>query len=549
MIYHPTLIILASVFALTLSYKKNRAFSVIALSMPIISAVFFYQLPDSGTIDLFSLSFIIEANSSIKLIGSAFILALFLANLYALGQDKKNEVILGSSYGAFAFLCLLAGDFLSMFIGLELMMIFSSIIIFIGGIRSSLRSAKKYFFTHLVSSNLIIIGITYLITENNNLEIVSITDLLNNAEDGFIPLLLMSLGLLINIAIFPFCGWMVSCYPKASPSGFLYLISFTTKVSIMLMIKLLSGCEMLQYVAIPMIMYASVKAMYEDNILSILCYLSIISMGLMLLAISNGSHAALLGVAAYLFIDIVYKLLLGISFVSLVDKTANYDCSNLKLIKSKILLGSISVGIIMMMNAPLTSSWYIKSSISLIFIDSPIYFLILFLNFMTILALPWKQYFSSKEHYNFTLNVYTKLGLIFAMIALGIIMVTRKYLPVFSEIEDFETIGIFSADTVKQIILILSAIYVAFHWKTKRTITKPINLMETIGNILFYIYNYCLNRQTQADPEGKEALAIETLEQQIKAKITLIHNQKTAIFVAITMFMVMLVALNISIPN
>lgn len=549
MIYHPTLIILALVFALILSYKKNRAFSVIALSMPIITAVFFYQIPTSSTIYLSSLSCIIEANASIKLIGTAFILALLLANLYALGQGKKNEVILGSSYGAFAFLCLLSGDFLSMFIGLELMMIFSSIIIFIGGIRSSLRSAKKYFFTHLVSSNLIIIGIAYLITENNSLEIVSITDLLKNTEDGFIPLLLMSVGLLINIAIFPFCGWMVNYYPKASPSGFLYLISFTTKVSIMLMIKLLSGCEMLQYVAIIMIMYASIKATYEENILSILCFLSIISMGLMLLAISNGSQAALIGVTAYLFIDIVYKLLLGISLVSLVDKTANYDCSNLKLIKSKLLLVSISIGIIMMINAPLTSSWYIKSSISQIFIGSPIYFLILFLNFMTILALPWKQYFSSEDHFNFTLNIHTQLSLIFAMIALGIIMVARRYLPVFSEIETFKTIGIFSADTVKQIILILSAIYIGLNWKTKRTITKPINLIETIGNLLFYMYNYCLVRQTQADPEDKEPLAIETLEQQIQAKITLIHNQKTAIFVVITMFIIMLLALNINIPN
>ena len=56
-------------------------------------------------------------------------------------------------------------------------------------------------------------------------------------------LYIMLIGMLINIAAFPFSGWMVKYYPKASPSGFLYLISFTTKVSVILLAKIFLGLE------------------------------------------------------------------------------------------------------------------------------------------------------------------------------------------------------------------------------------------------------------------------------------------------------------------
>jgi multicomponent Na+:H+ antiporter subunit D len=536
MIYHPTIMILASVIMMIISYKKQCIFSFIALLMPIIASYFLYMLPEKSTVDLLNLTLIYEGNSYNKLIGTAFILVIFAANLYALGQNKKDEIILGSSYGAFALFCLLAGDFLSMFVGLELMMIISAFIIFIGNSRNSLRSAKKYFLTHLISSNMIIIGIVHLITKNNSLAIIPITALLDNPEYSTIILSIMLLGMLINIAAFPFSGWMVNYYPQASPSGFLYLISFTTKVSIILLIKLFAGSEFLQYVAIIMIIYASVKALFENNILRLLCYLSIMSMGLMLLGISYGSETAILATISYLFIHIIYKFLLSISIVSLIDQTEIYDCSKLKKIKSKTIIAGLITGIITMINLPMLSSFYIKSSITNVFYGTPAYFIILFLSFMTVLVLPWKQYFTATEYFNIKLNMQAKFSILFMIIALTIINIGGQYLPILSNIEIFKKISFISADVIKQIIIILSALSLAMLWKTNRKLTKPVNLVETIGNLLFY-------SSKKSPKELLEPLSIASLERQTTLKLSSIHNQQTAIFIVFIIFIVMLIML------
>ena len=126
------------------------------------------------------------------------------------------------------------------------MMIASTIIIFIGNTEKNEDATKKYFLTHFISSSLILIGIIHIISVNNSSEIgLTITHLIKDEKYNNILLYSMLIGLLTNMAAFPFCGWMVSYYHKASPSGFLYLISFTTKVSLFLILKLFAGLELL----------------------------------------------------------------------------------------------------------------------------------------------------------------------------------------------------------------------------------------------------------------------------------------------------------------
>ena len=182
MIYHPAIIILLFLVMLIFSYHRDHIFASIALLMPVIAGYVMYIAPEIQIIDLKKISLICECNEYNKLIGTSFLLVLFTTNLYAIGKDKKKEVILGSGYAASALLCLFAGDFLSMLVGIELMMLMSSLIIFVGDMRSSLRFAKKYFLTHLISGTMIMLGIAYLFTKNNNLELILITELLDNPE-------------------------------------------------------------------------------------------------------------------------------------------------------------------------------------------------------------------------------------------------------------------------------------------------------------------------------------------------------------------------------
>jgi multicomponent Na+:H+ antiporter subunit D len=546
MLYHPTTIILFAITALILAFKNDRIFNLIASILPIITAIIFFKYAESGSIGLANITLTYKITDYNKLISVSFFCVLLAANLYSIGQGKKLEIIFGSAYGAFAFLCLLADDYISMFVGLELMMVVSSAIIFIGGVRASLRSAKKYFMTHLVSSNMIIIGITHLITKSNDLTIVPVTTLLSDPNYSSPMLYIMLIGMLINIAAFPFSGWMVKYYPKASPSGFLYLISFTTKISILLMAKLFIGLSELKYVAIIMIAYSSFKAIMEENIFSLLCYLSIMAMGLMLLGISNGSDEAILAVTCYLFIHIIYKSLLSISAAILADEAKITNCQELKKINNKIVLFSIIIGIAMMVNIPLSSSFYVKLFLSHLFHDNLSYYTIIFMSLMTALALPTKRYFFSKESINIKLGIYSKASILFMLTILGIVGIFGTVIPVIQDATSFYSRELFNFDVLKQSIIICTALIMGTLYMTNRKDTKPISLTEAIANAFLGLYSNWLNIRVQKE-ETREPWAIENLEKQTSNKLKSIHNQQTAIFIVFTIFIVMLMVLTTSI--
>ena len=235
---HPALTLIIGIFVLIVSYKSDRIFKVVAILTPIATLFSIFIAPSYITLELFKGIIICDGSIHNNLIGSAFCAVLFAGNLYAIGQKKQFELITGNFYGASTLICLFAGDFISMYIGLEMMMLFSTAIIFKGGSSTSIRSAKKYFLTHLTSSSLILLGIIHIVSISKSLALINITALLGDAQYSHIVISLMLLGMLINIAAMPFSGWMANYYLEASSSGFIYLISFTTKVSVILLIKL-----------------------------------------------------------------------------------------------------------------------------------------------------------------------------------------------------------------------------------------------------------------------------------------------------------------------
>ena len=143
MFYHPAFIILALSLGLIATRAQNKTFRCIAIFIPIAALTSTYLMPEQIAFDLFKTEIICDGSFYNKLIGFAFCIVLLAANLYSIGQNKKLELILGNFYAASTLLCLFAGDFLTLFIGLELMMIFSSSVIFIGEKRFSIRSAKN----------------------------------------------------------------------------------------------------------------------------------------------------------------------------------------------------------------------------------------------------------------------------------------------------------------------------------------------------------------------------------------------------------------------
>jgi multicomponent Na+:H+ antiporter subunit D len=523
--------------------KQKEIFRCIAIFMPIVAITFTYIMPQQIAFDLFKTEIIYDGSFYNKLIGFAFCIVLLAANLYSIGQNKKFELILGNFYAASMLLCLFAGDFLSLFIGLELMMLFSSSIIFIGEKRFSIRSAKKYFITHLTSSSLILFGIVHIISKSKSLALVNVTSLMSNPEYSTIVLVIMLIGMLINIAAFPFSGWMVNYYQNASTSGFIYLISFTTKLSIFLILKLFSGLFALKYIGVLMIIYASIKAILENSILRLLCYLSIMAMGLMLMGISIGTEAAISSVIYYLFIHILYKATLSICSASVIDTTGIIDCSDLKKISNNIITIGAFSGIAMMISLPGTSALQIKSAISHLFSGDFFYLALILLSLVTVYSLPWKN--CLKKHVTYqklVLNNYSQVSLIFISFVLTCIGLFGDKLLFLTTGTTIDYAGIFSFDSLKQLVIISLGFYLALKYKIKKLHTKSINLVDWFGKRFLQLHSWWFSKNNEST-QDTESLSIESLEYQISTKLATLHNQKTAIFIVFIVFLTILITL------
>lgn len=265
-----------------------------------------------------------------QLIAVAFLLITSIANLYAISQNRKLESLVGSLYCLSSLICLFSGDFLSMIISLEFMTIFACIIIFIGS--HSVKHTRQYFLTHLFSSGLILVGISLLIDKTANTAFIPLTTAIYNFE---LPTILILAGCLINASTIFFNGWVVNCYPKASSSGMIYLLSFTTKIALIIIFKLFSGLEVLKFFGLAMIIYGLTFALIEKNLRKIICYLTVSQLGFILATIGINSSRILYLIPIFIFMHILYNGIFALYFAIIEDsndiknyqdlKTARYD--------------------------------------------------------------------------------------------------------------------------------------------------------------------------------------------------------------------------------
>lgn len=548
MLYHPTIISIFAVIALITTYRFDKIFKVISIIFPIYIAYILSSLHGNISFNIMNMRVIANFEDYTILVAYAFTTIILSANLYSIGNYRKTDVILGSTYGGLSYLALFAGDMLSLIAALEVMMIISSFMIFSGGKRKSIRSSKKYFLTHLMSGNMIIIGICYLIMKTGSTEIFNLVEFINNPEYSSFIIAIMLTGMVMNVAAFPFSGWMVNYYPDASPSAFVYLISFTTKVSVIILFKFFAGYELLQYIAIVIIIYSSIKAVLENNLFSTLCLLSIMQIGFMVFIISIDSdnqfddqwitHA----LSSYLFMHILYKGLLSLITASLADHGQISNCNDICKIKNPTILAAIVIGIAAMVNVPISATFMIKNYITHFFADNLMYFTIIFLSMMTVIALPWYRYINSNKTVILNLNIPIKLAIYFTSIVVLIATFGAGYLPFISQMPIFNQIVLLNIDSMKQLGIICIAVSIAIFLKRSRSNSYTLNFTELLGDILFFLYYYLDKRQVKDKNLEKEPLMPESAKRNITAKLQIMHNQQTAIFIVFTIFIVLLVS-------
>ena len=489
-----------------------------------------------------------------QLIALAFLIVTTILNLYTISQNRKLECLIGSLYCLSSIICIFAADFISMIISLEFMTIFACIIIFCNQLK--IKLAHQYFLTHLFSSGLILIGITLLIQTTGNTALISLTESVNNFE---LPAIFILVGCLINASAVFVNGWVVNCYHAASSSGVVYLISFTTKVTLIIILKLFSALEILKFFGISMIIYGLVFSLIEKNLKRLICYLTVSQLGFILAAISINSPNIRYLITSFIFIHILYNGLFALYFTYIEDE---YDIKNYQdLQKTKInlirpqrsvLLGGFGVSVLIYASILPISSSYIKDGIAdLLDANNIVIFskiatcTVLFgllleslcnLSYCNLIKVS-RNKISNNNKYLWIPRLSRGMTPIIYLSFCSITLCVCLFYP----------IQILRTTNFKPVILAISLLLALIFRKIPRISTENTNL--DLYQYLKKLISFSINKYKEMadnNEDVEEYLNIRAISDNILSTISAWHNQQTAIFIVLFLLISLIFTLSIN---
>ncbi|WP_218460825.1 proton-conducting transporter membrane subunit [Rickettsia sp. TH2014] len=498
------------------------------------------------TFPLTNFELMFDFNLQNQLIALAFLTVTAILSLYTISKNRKLEMLIGSLYCLSSIICVFTAGFISMIISLEFMTIFACITIFCDQLK--MKPARQYFLTHLFSSGLILIGMTLLIQATGNTAFISLTESVNNFE---LPAIFILAGCLINASAIFVNGWVVNCYPAASSSGIVYLISFTTKVTLIIILKLFSGLAILKFFGILMIIYGLVFSLIEKNLKRLICYLTVSQLGFILTAISINTPNMAYLITSFIFIHILYNGLFALYFTYIEDEYSikNYqDLQNTQI--NFILLGGFVVSILIYTSILPINSSYIKDGIANLLDANNIIIFSKIASCAVLFGLLMESLLSSLQATKRSMAISSNILRLRAHKTTIFLAMTLKYLTYLSSciitlcVCLFYPIQISHTANFKLVILATSILLALIFRKIPRISTENINLdlYQYIEKFIYFSIGKYKER-TDSTEDTEEYLNFKVIWDNILGKISAWHNQQTAIFIILFLLISLILTL------
>jgi multicomponent Na+:H+ antiporter subunit D len=225
-----------------------------------------------------------------------------LAALYAGAGGSRRLHVAGFVATAAGLFVVLAGDWLTLYLGWETLAVASFALITDGGTPRAWRAAYRYLLVHFTGDALLLAGIAWHVAGGGAATVGAL-------PDGGARLLFL-VALAINAAIPPLHAWLTDAYPESSPAGTVFLSAFATKAAVYALARTFPGWEPLVWAGVAMALYGVVFAVLENDIRRLLGYHIVSQVGYMVAGVGLGTPLALSGAAAHAFAHILYKGLL-----------------------------------------------------------------------------------------------------------------------------------------------------------------------------------------------------------------------------------------------
>jgi multicomponent Na+:H+ antiporter subunit D len=307
-----------------------------ALALPLLSAANLLGLGFSGfehglhhQVELMGLTLTMTRVDKLSLLfGYIFHLVAFLTIIYSLHVDDAKQMASGTIYAGAGIAAVFAGDLITLFIYWEITAFASVFLIWAANNERANRAAIRYLIVQVSSGVLLLAGAIFQVRDTGSIAFTSFgakhfSDLDNPAA------ILILFAFAIKCA-FPFLhNWLQDAYPKATPTGTVFLSAFTTKLSVYALIRGFAGLDILIYIGVIMTLFPIFFAVVENDLRKVLAYSLNNQLGFMVVAIGVGSEMAVNGACAHAFAHILYKALLFMSMGAVLHRVGTTKATEL----------------------------------------------------------------------------------------------------------------------------------------------------------------------------------------------------------------------------
>lgn len=251
-----------------------------------------------------------------------FLIAAFLAALYAWHVDDLVQQIATLVYAGAAIGGVLAGDLITLFIWWEATAVGSVFLIWARRTPAAFATGMRYLIIQVLSGVLLLAGLLMHFYETGSIDF-------NQLGLVSVGTWLIFLGFGIKCAFPLLHNWLQDAYPAATVTGTVVLSAFTTKMAVYALARGYAGTEILVYIGAVMTLFPIFFAEIENDLRRVLSYSLNNQLGFMVVGIGVGTDLALNGTVAHAFCHIIYKALLFMSVGAVLFRTGTSKASEL----------------------------------------------------------------------------------------------------------------------------------------------------------------------------------------------------------------------------
>ncbi|MBX5485182.1 MAG: Na+/H+ antiporter subunit D [Mycolicibacterium hassiacum] len=332
--------------------RLQRVIALAALSIVVVVCAMLLRLADrDGTLVLnvggwgqtesgmgpLGITLVVDRLSALMLVVSSIVL--LAVALYAIGQgirdgdDRQPVSIFLPTYlvlSAGVCMAFLAGDLFNLFVGFEVLLSASFVLLTIGASKDRVRAGISYVMVSMVSSLIFLFGIALVYAATGTLNLAALALRLDHLEPGtrsaLFAVLMVAFG--IKAAVFPLSAWLPDSYPTAPAPVTAVFAGLLTKVGVYAIIRAHSllfpdgGLDSVLMIAALLTMLVGILgAIAQSDIKRLLSFTLVSHIGYMVFGVAVSNQTGMSGTIYYVAHHILVQTTLFL-VVGLIERQA-----------------------------------------------------------------------------------------------------------------------------------------------------------------------------------------------------------------------------------